>query len=102
MTQAKATARPWRIAHRAPDYTYIEQAGGNFLTVAKVTDVVEPCPLHFGLGYSLICVGCLAMPTIMPDGSLRDSIRAATTEELRRWATVYQEWVARQCKYQEK
>jgi hypothetical protein len=41
MTQAKATARPWRIAHKASDYTYIEQAGGNFLTIAKVTDVVE-------------------------------------------------------------
>jgi hypothetical protein len=41
MTQAKATARPWRIAHKASDYTYLEQAGGNFLTVAKVTDVVE-------------------------------------------------------------
>jgi hypothetical protein len=49
-----------------------------------------PCPLHFGVGYSLECIDCRAMPTIMPDGSLRDSMRAATTNELRRWAETYQ------------
>jgi hypothetical protein len=49
-----------------------------------------PCPLHFGLGYSLECVQCLAMPTIMPDGSLRYSVRAVTTDELMRWAETYE------------
>lgn len=42
------------------------------------------CPLHFGIGYSLECVECRAMPKIMADGTLRDSTYAVTTEHLRR------------------
>lgn len=48
-----------------------------------------PCPLHFGVGYQLECMDCRAMPTIMPDGTLRDSMRAATTDYLRRWAHTW-------------
>lgn len=48
------------------------------------------CPLHFGLGYQLECVDCMAMPTIMPDGTLRDSRKAigSNPDELRRWAEL--------------
>lgn len=47
-----------------------------------------PCPLHFGLGFNLECVDCMAMPTIMPDGSLRDAAKAVTTDRLRLWAML--------------
>jgi len=47
-----------------------------------------PCPLHFGLGFKLDCPNCRSMPTIMPDGGLRNSMWGATTDELRRWAQV--------------
>lgn len=49
------------------------------------------CPLHFGIGYSLECLDCRAMPTIMPDGQLRDSYYGATTDHLRRWAMAEKE-----------
>lgn len=44
-----------------------------------------PCPIHYGPGYCLECVDCRAMPAVLPDGTLIDSMFAATTEFLRRW-----------------
>lgn len=52
------------------------------------------CPLHFGLGFNLECIDCRAMPTIMPNGELRDSNYAATTDHLRRWAKLEQQRMA--------
>ena len=47
-----------------------------------------PCPLHFGIGYRLECVDCLAMPTIMPNGELRVSVRAVTMPFHWAWAMI--------------
>lgn len=56
------------------------------------------CPLHFGLGFRLECLECRAMPTIMPNGQLRDSYYGATTDHLRRWALAEKERGEREVK----
>lgn len=57
--------------------------------------ITPPCPLHFGIGFKLDCVDCLAMPTIMPNGELRDSFRAATMPLHRSWALIERDRRAR-------